>query len=224
MVIELYGKELQKRVGRSSFRNVQSMDLVHLLKHDEGGNVGVWRLRLYDSSANVKDCFKGDGVTKEVQVLGREEGKGVERGPSFLVLLRRRSRPGFLLGDIGGKPRGGYLFGPISFRDGKIRLTFVGTQRDMKDLLANAEERGLQYRVVSIGDADFAEDSLLSRLTDRQRKILVLAYRLGYFDVPKKINSDELGQRLHLTGSTVVEHLSKAERRLLAGILDEQLA
>jgi len=39
--------------------------------------------------------------------------------------------------------------------------------------------------------------------------------------VPKKVNSDEFGERLHLTGSTVVEHLGKAERRLLEGILGE---
>jgi len=47
------------------------------------------------------------------------------------------------------------------------------------------------------------------------------AYSLGYFDVPKKLNSDELGARLHLSGSTVVEHLNKAERRLLAAIIGE---
>ncbi len=48
-----------------------------------------------------------------------------------------------------------------------------------------------------------------------------MTYKLGYFDVPKKINPDELAAHLHLTGSTVVEHLSKAEHRLLAGILNE---
>ena len=71
-------------------------------------------------------------------------------------------------------------------------------------------------------DTDFAEDSLLNRLTDRQKRVLVLAYRLGYYDVPKKVNSDELGSRLHLAGSTVVEHLDKAEHRILNGVLEEQ--
>jgi len=74
---------------------------------------------------------------------------------------------------------------------------------------------------ISLTDAHFAEGSNLNRLTDKQGKILVLAYRLGYFDVPKKLNLDELASRLNLTGSTVVEHLSKAERRILAGIPEE---
>jgi predicted DNA binding protein len=224
LVIEFYGKELQKRVGLISFRNVKSMDAVRLLRHDQNENVGIWRLRLNDPSAKVEDCFKDDGVTEEVQVISREEGKGGEDGPSFLVLLRRKLRPGLLLGHRITKPGSGYLLNPMGFRNGRIRFTFVGTQRAMKEILVNAEKGRLQYNVVSIGDADFAEDSLLSRLTDKQRRILVLAYKLGYFDVPKRINSDELAQRFNLTGSTVVEHLAKAEHRLIAGIIDEQLA
>jgi predicted DNA binding protein len=109
----------------------------------------------------------------------------------------------------------------MGFKDGRIRFTFVGTQRQVRTILDGAEERGLLHRVVLLTDADFAEDSLLNRLTEKQRRILVLAYRLGYFDVPRKVKSDEVADRLGLTGSTVVEHLNKAERRLLAAIIDE---
>lgn len=218
MVVELYGKELEERMKRTPFQEIESMEIVHFLKLDQSENAAIWKIRLKDPDGKIEDCFRDDSATKEVQVLGREEG---EKGPSFLVFLRRRPRPGFLLG-ISERPEGGFLYGPMGVKDGRIRLTFIGTQKQIKAILDGAEERGMQYRVVSLTDADFAEDSLLNRLTDKQRKILVLAYRLGYFDVPKKLNSDELASRLNLTGSTVVEHLSKAERRILAGILEEQ--
>ena len=39
----------------------------------------------------------------------------------------------------------------------------------------------------------------------------------------KRINSDELAARLHRTGSTVVEHLRKADHRLLKGIIGERV-
>lgn len=222
LVVELYGKDLERRIGESSFRNVKSMELVHFLRHDQSEVVGIFRLRLNDPSSRVEDCFKNDGITTEVQVLEHTDtGEGGE-GSSFLVMLRRKPRPGFLLGGATAKPGGGYLYGPIGYKDGRIRFTFVGTQKDIRDVLENAEKQMLQYRVVSVTDADFAEDSLLNRLTDKQRRVLVLAYRLGYYDVPKKVNSDELGSRLHLTGSTVVEHLNKAERRILSGVLEEQ--
>jgi HTH DNA binding domain len=217
LVVELYGKELEKRIAQSSFHNIESMDMVHLLRFDQDENVAIWRMRLKDPSLSVEDCFKDDGVTNEVQVLERQDKQG--EGPAFLVLLKRRARPGFLLGS-GSGASGGYLSGPMGFKDGRIKFTFVGTQKDVKEILGRAEKRGLRYRVLLLTDAQFAPDSLLNRLTDKQRRILVLAYKLGYFDVPKKINSDELAARLHLTGSTVVEHLGKAEHRLLMGIIN----
>jgi hypothetical protein len=219
LVIELYGKELGKRMDESSFRKVKSMEIVHLLRNDQTENAGIWRIQLKDPQGTVEDCFKGDGVTKEIQVLECEKGTEGEE-PSFLVLLRRKTRPGLLLG-YGDRPGGGFLLGVMGFKEGRLKFTFVGTQKQIRAILQGAEERKIRYKIVSLTDADFAEDSLLNRLTDKQRKILILAYNLGYFDVPKKINSDQLAAHLHLTGSTVVEHLSKAEHRLLSGILNE---
>lgn len=222
VVVELYGKELERRLEGSSFQKIRSMELVHSLKNDQSENVGVWRMKPKDPDLKIEDCFKRDGVTKEVHVLQREENDGdlEDGGPSYLVFLRRMNRPGLLLGH-GTTPGSGYLFGPIRLKDGRMTFSFVGTQRQVKMILDGAEERGIRYRVVSLTDADFAEDSLLNRLTDKQRRILILAYKLGYYDVPKRINSDDLGARLRLTGSTVAEHLSKAERRLLAGMIDQ---
>lgn len=220
LVVELFGKELERRTEGTPFEKIKSMEMVHLLKLDQDENAAIWRMTLKDPSAKVQDCFKSDRFTKELQVLETgEDGEG--RGHSYLVLLRRVVRPGLLLGSA-TRPESGYLSGPMGIKDGRIRFTFIGTQRQIKAILDGADERGFQYKVVSLTDADLAEDSLLNRLTDRQRKILVLAFKLGYFDVPKKLNSDDLASRLHLTGSTVVEHLSKAERRILAGIIDEQ--
>lgn len=220
LVVELYGKELERRLAGTAFEKIKSMEIVHLLRHDQVENASIWRMKFRDPSQKVEDCFKDDGVTKEVRVLEREASADEADGPSYIVFLRRTTRPGLLLGH-GTDPDGGYLQGPMELRDGRIRFSFVGSQRQVKAILDGAEQRGMRYRVVLLTDADFAEDSLLHRLTEKQRRILVMAYKLGYFDVPKRINSDELAARLDLTGSTVAEHLAKAERRLLAGILDE---
>ncbi len=219
LVVELYGKELEKRLAESSFHKIRSMEVVHFLRNDPSEITAIWRVTLKDPDSKVEDCFREDGVTKEVLVLEREEKSGEGEGSSSLVFLRRRARSGFLL-ERATMQGGGYLLGPTKYMEGRVTFAFVGTQKQIKSLIEGAEERGLRYRVVSLADADFADDSLLNRLTGKQRRILILAYKLGYFDVPKKINSDELAARLHLDGSTVVEHLNKAEHRLLAGILD----
>jgi len=217
LVVEFYGRELERRMKRSSFRDAKSMEIIHLLKNDQNEFAAICRMRLKDRSLKIEDCFKGDGVTTDVQVLEREEVGG-EESPSFLILLKRKSRSETFFGQT-SRPGSGYLFGPPEFNEGRLRFTFVGTQRQVREFLGAAEKKGLQYRVISMTDADFAPDSLLNRLTEKQRNVLISAFRLGYYDVPRKISSEELGQALHLRGGTVVEHLRKAELRMLVGVL-----
>jgi HTH DNA binding domain len=219
LVVEFYGRELERRMERSSFKNAKSMEVVHLLKNDQNEFAAICRIRLKDRSLKVEDCFKDDGVTTDVQVLEREGEVGGEE-PAFLILLKRKSRSETFFGQA-SKPGSGYMFGPPEFNEGRLRFTFLGTQRQVGEFLGAAEQKGLQCKVISLTDADFGPDSLLNRLTEKQRKVLVSAYRLGYYDVPRRISSAELAESLSLRGATVVEHLRKAERRLLAGILNE---
>jgi hypothetical protein len=214
LVVELYGKELERRLEGTPFSMLESMELVHMLRNDQNENTAIWRVAPRLPWPEVEAALRRDPFTLELQVLEREAGGAA------LALMTRKSRPGLLLGH-GSRPGSGYLEGPMGLKDRRIRFSFVGSQRQVKAILEGAEERGMRYRVVSLTDADFAEDSLLHLLTEKQRKILMTAYALGYFDVPKRVNSDELGARLHLSGSTVVEHLNKAERRLLEGIIGE---
>jgi hypothetical protein len=157
LVIELYGKELENLKGPSSYRNIKSMELVQMLRHDQDEVVGIWRIALNDPGSRVEDCFKDDGVTIEVGVLGREED-GEE---ASLVFRRAQPRPGFFLGGGPSKPGGAYMVGFL-FKDGRIRFTLVGTQKQVKQILDRAEDSGLKYRVVSLADADFGTPTLRS--------------------------------------------------------------
>jgi predicted DNA binding protein len=58
-------------------------------------------------------------------------------------------------------------------------------------------------------------------LTEKQRKALITAYILGYYDIPKKISFVQLAERLDLSRSTVDMKLRRAERRLLSHIINE---
>jgi predicted DNA binding protein len=66
---------------------------------------------------------------------------------------------------------------------------------------------------------DTKGESLLSKLTTRQRQMLLTAYALGYYDVPRRISSDDLSRHLDVDKSTIVEHLRKAERKIIASIV-----
>ena len=56
-------------------------------------------------------------------------------------------------------------------------------------------------------------------LTQKQRETIIAAYDHGYYDYPKRITGDELSKRVNISKGTLMEHLRKAEGRLLREIL-----
>ena len=217
--IELHGPELIERIERSAvFRQLRVFEVLRVLRYDRNELVAICRVVPKDPRLKPERCFQGDPVPTRVQLLKREEG-------SSIVLVERSlrgRRPGppgqSLFGFEVTKPGAGYLFGPPSYRDGRITFSFAGNSRQLRDILDRARTRGLRYRILSLKEAEFVV-SPLDHLTKRQAEVLRSAYKLGYYDVPRRISSEQLGRSLGMQAATVVEHLRKAEKRLLDAIL-----
>jgi predicted DNA binding protein len=79
----------------------------------------------------------------------------------------------------------------------------------------------VRYKILSLTNANFSPDSPLSKLTDKQRTILLSAYNLEYYDIPRRFDSEQLAKKLNLGRSTVAEHLRKAEQRLIAAAISQ---
>jgi predicted DNA binding protein len=75
------------------------------------------------------------------------------------------------------------------------------------------------YKILGLSSVDTKAESLLSKLTIKQRQALLTAFALGYYDVPRRISSEELSRHLDADKSTIVEHLRKAERKLIDRII-----
>ena len=52
-------------------------------------------------------------------------------------------------------------------------------------------------------------------LTSRQAEVLQVALDAGYFDWPREVDAETLAERLDIAHSTLLEHLRKAEKKLL---------
>ena len=52
-------------------------------------------------------------------------------------------------------------------------------------------------------------------LSNKQKEVIQLAVKRGYFDFPRKINLDGLAKELKLTKQTVQQHLRIAEKKLV---------
>jgi predicted DNA binding protein len=62
------------------------------------------------------------------------------------------------------------------------------------------------------------------RLTERQRKVLRTAHRMGYFDYPKEANASEVAAALDVSHTTFTEHLGAAQRKLMDALFAKEAA
>jgi len=79
-----------------------------------------------------------------------------------------------------------------------------------------------QFLNMSFQKATYQSQDLLNVLTDKQREILSSANKHGYYDYPRKIKSEDLAKKVKISRTTLVEHLRKAEGRIMKEILTGQ--
>jgi predicted DNA binding protein len=64
-------------------------------------------------------------------------------------------------------------------------------------------------------------DEPTHQLTARQEEVVSVALELGYFEWPRRIKSEELAAELDISRATLLEHLRKAESKLITAALDD---
>jgi len=99
--------------------------------------------------------------------------------------------------------------------------SIVGTQSDLKRFLTFAEAWGASYEIISIQKYQPRVEGALSALTPKQYLCMETAVRLGYFDIPRKVNSRQLASELGLSHATVLEHMKKGQRAIFSALFKE---
>jgi hypothetical protein len=212
LILEVFEKELIKiGIELPQFQKIKSLKLIYFLRQDPQEFAAISEVEFKDSTSKVEDLLTG-GFLVEAQVLERQ------KNGAYLVFLRGGPSLSSVLSAIGIES--GYLFPPIGIGDGKIKISFLGSENQVKNFMEKIDTLGIRYRVVLLADANFSPISPLNRLTEKQREVLIAAYKLGYYDIPRRITSEELAKNLGLVDSTVVEHLRKAEQRLMTQIFE----
>jgi hypothetical protein len=199
--------DVSEQIGGSIDR-IESFEVLNFLTITPEEFAMIGRVRFKDPNTQFDDVF-----TTGVQVLEQEE-EG-----TYVCFFKGKTGPGFP-GIARGLPEG-YPCLPIEIRDGRVKVTFLGSAKAVREFLEAFENVGLRYKLLLLTNDRFPPNSPLGRLTEKQRKVIVTAFNLGYYDMPKKIESKELAKRLNIREPTLVRHRRKAERRLLAELLRE---
>jgi len=182
-------------------------------------------------------CFKCDSegfaLVCRVKLLGGiAPADLVQAGPIQSIETLYEDKDGSLVVFISGRypeseTRAGraaeskvFLAEPPEFIDvNRMKCTLVGDEKELQAYLRDAERRNLALKILSLTPLGPKAESPMSALTAKQRQVLVTAYGLGYYDVPRRISSDEMARLLKIDKSTMAEHLRKAEKRMIKSVI-----
>jgi len=213
LIVEISSRAFSKFVPEKPLQKVKSAEILHFLRFDHQEVALIARVEFNKPDVRIEDVLRDHLIS--AQLLEQEKETGI---CTYFIKAK-------LSHAINGAPdlttAGVYFSLPYEVTDGKIKITTFGSAKQVRDFIKLLEEIAIPYRVVSLTDAQFLPHSLISRLTEKQRKALITAYALGYYDIPKKIGLVQLAERLDLSRSTVNMQLRRAERRLLNHIMNE---
>jgi predicted DNA binding protein len=210
MILELELKPPFSVMAEQVLHNVESYTIIEMVRIDfhHGIKVGIMEVQMREGfsiddlqlppPARVVSVIQssGDSHTCVVQVQAPKEMLGLFREFDLDLIWAT----------------------PMGVSQDTLTMSVVGEDGELRKLMGIIEKIGT-VRQVHVQPASFHQEDLLAGLTDRQREVLIAAKRYGYYDYPRRMNAEELSKRVGVSKATLVEHLRKAEGRLVASLL-----
>jgi hypothetical protein len=101
----------------------------------------------------------------------------------------------------------------------KFTVSMMGEQKNLSNFTEMMRTHAGTIRKMAVRRAAYQKADILAVLTDKQREVMVAAYRNGYYDYPKRISSQRLCRKVNISKPTLLQHMRKAEGRILGEIM-----
>ncbi len=195
---------------------IKTFEIIQLLRHDEEEFAAICRIEPANENVQFSNLNSEEGLENfsGAQILERE------KSGSYIIFIKHKPVPVDVVSSL-FKSDVGYILS-TEIHENKIKMTFLGTAKQIQDILSTIRQHGIRYKILSLTDAKFSFNSPLNSLTEKQRKVLITAYNLGYYSFPRRISTEQLAKKLNLHKSALQVHRRKAELRLIEKILQEQ--
>jgi predicted DNA binding protein len=108
---------------------------------------------------------------------------------------------------------------PFFVSTNKHIYSVIGENKSLNKYIELIKERIGNIQNMTFKRSAYQKHDILSVLTDKQREMLISAHKFGYYDLPKKINSEQLSKKVNVSKPTLLQHLRKAEGRIFDEII-----
>lgn len=204
-------RNLAGGTSQIAIEKVKTFEILHVLRFDANESAAICRIEPVNPMDTVDDIYVGS----EARVVVLETEK--EGTYTCFVKVRPRNISRELIGT------GIYFSGLGEIKDGRVRIGVLGESKQLNDFVEYVENAGVHLNVASIADSTFPMNYPLDGLTKRQKEVLSQAFALGYYDLPRRIDSEGLASKLGLKSSTLIEHRRKAENRLFKRLFEDYI-
>ncbi|UCE73386.1 MAG: helix-turn-helix domain-containing protein [Methanomassiliicoccales archaeon] len=210
VTVEIVLSPEMKKAGAPIMDYIESIRVLEVLKIDFEKGIKAFVAELKSKEGYGLDDFRKQKNMEILNVLKTEGNKYTCIIKGHVPMEFRKLMREFDLDLIWDAPM--FLSGE------KVVFSAIGDQKNIKKFLEAIKLVGIAKNI-SFKKGAFKEHDLLSCLTDKQREIVIQAMKNGYYDYPKKINSEDLSKKVGVSKATLLEHLRKAEGRLLKNLL-----
>lgn len=94
-------------------------------------------------------------------------------------------------------------------------------RRDLAAFQQGCQQHDIPIDVTKVSALTPVESITEAAVTDSQQEALVLAYNCGYFESPREVTLNELGEELGISQQAVASRLRRGINRILEGTLSE---
>ncbi|WP_224268185.1 helix-turn-helix domain-containing protein [Haloprofundus salinisoli] len=104
---------------------------------------------------------------------------------------------------------------PVEYEeDGTVSYSVYGPADEIQTAI-DAVPEPITVEVTQIGGLNAVPGLLEALLSDRQREAVDTALDLGYYEIPRRANQEDVAAVLGCAPSTAAEHLQKAETKVM---------
>lgn len=211
LTLEFEPYETTRESLKPMFKQIHSFEILEMLKIDYEEGICV----------DLIEVHLKEGVSiHDIEFIGNMEILSILKsvGDKHICLIKYRepeeSRDMFRDTDLDL-----IMTTPSIVSEERITTSFIGENENLARFVEMVKTHVGSIVNMSFKRAVYQKHDILSILTEKQRNIIIAAQKHGYYDYPKKISSDELSKKVDLSKATTLQHLRKAEGRIMENIV-----